>query len=202
MESGDKASASSLKLVITGTGHCGTGFVADLFNKAGLKCGWESVFTHEYTPQDGLERECSAMALPYLERGFESVEVLHLVRHPANYIRSQMTRADKLFSWEQGKFLRKHCPVAEQWVRGNKPTVAWCARFWMDWNHRITLFASETYSIELIEQHLPELFAKVKTSQLRRHEHAAYQDEPLPRLESLPFYPRLKRQAENYGYSL
>ncbi len=105
-----------LKYLVTGTGRCGTVYMARLLESVGIRCGHESIFgayglvfalrclsglqqcvdstcssgkgNRRYfgTPPDG---EASYLAAPYLASGlFQKSTVIHLVRHPLRVINS------------------------------------------------------------------------------------------------------------------
>lgn len=59
-----------MKVIVTGTGRCGTGFMARVLTEAGIPCGHERVFTHwgDVAPQidDPQLADASWMAVPWL----------------------------------------------------------------------------------------------------------------------------------------
>lgn len=101
-----------LKVIVTGTGRCGTNFMANLLTTIGLPCGHEAVFTPEgweraseilagrERPQnseisrdgeilsEGMELagDSSYAAAPFLAR--TDVAVIHLVRDPIRVVAS------------------------------------------------------------------------------------------------------------------
>lgn len=82
--------SSGLKLVITGTGRCGTGYVARVLQQAGVSAGHEQVYTPDgefHSP--GLEVDVSWLAMPFL-RSLRSRGVATglVYRHPAAFISS------------------------------------------------------------------------------------------------------------------
>lgn len=104
-------------LIVTGTGRCGTGYIAHVLNSVNVKCSHEGVFAAYHDAQgpvipDGLstdeeiigrvkkrhqnawwnwQADSSWMAVPYLERPeLEKMTVVHLVRDPKKTIDSMV----------------------------------------------------------------------------------------------------------------
>ena len=86
------------KLVITGSGRCGTGFVANVLTSLGFPCTHEGVFGPLQADMwRGQMADASWMALPYLEEldpvmAFDPPidRVIHLVRNPIDVFNSLM----------------------------------------------------------------------------------------------------------------
>ena len=87
----------ALRFVITGTGRCGTGFMAQVFLSAGVNCGHEAIFRHNSCDaslewmemQPEFEADSSWMAAPCLGMPeLENATIIHLVRHPKKVIDS------------------------------------------------------------------------------------------------------------------
>lgn len=56
-----------MKMVVTGTGRCGTGYMAKVLSGAGLPCGHEEVFgPHGWNPHSKLPADSSWLAVPFL----------------------------------------------------------------------------------------------------------------------------------------
>ncbi len=93
-----------MKYLITGTGRCGTGFMANVFTSVGLNCTHEQVFNRNglvYAleqielrrkyPEWGWAGESSWLASPFLMHpDLKDLIVIHLVRHPLNVINSNL----------------------------------------------------------------------------------------------------------------
>jgi len=78
------------KLLVTGTGRCGTGFMAALLNELGLKAGHEAVFSplaKVPLAWEDYDADCSWLAVPFGPFG-EFCHVMELRRHPWKIIRS------------------------------------------------------------------------------------------------------------------
>jgi hypothetical protein len=102
-----------LWLILTGTGRCGTGYMAQVLTSIGVNCTHEGVF-NPVNPQNsdrlpdemelrrrmklnqdevawGWQAESSWLAAPYLTvPEMETCTIIHLVRHPKSVIDSQM----------------------------------------------------------------------------------------------------------------
>jgi hypothetical protein len=79
------------RFLVTGTGRCGTGYVAQLLTRLGLPTGHEQVYNpHSLSTGEfrwGVERgEASWLAAPFLAH-FQG-DAVHLVRHPLDVIGS------------------------------------------------------------------------------------------------------------------
>jgi hypothetical protein len=89
-----------LKIIATGTGRSGTGFIAKLLSSAGIKCGHERFFSH-----GGLDKaeqiykkhwvgtigESSWLAVPFLDSDLlKDALIIHVVRHPKKVIESML----------------------------------------------------------------------------------------------------------------
>jgi len=88
------------KYLITGTGRCGSRFMAKVFASAGVPCGHEAIFSagglaEAYGRVKGTPAESSWMAAPYLDNPLlENATIVHLVRHPKHVIQSWKIFAD------------------------------------------------------------------------------------------------------------
>jgi hypothetical protein len=112
----DYFTKNELKIVATGTGRCGTTYVAKLLTSLGINCGHESVF--DYSNDEIIKKrivdknyrtlskvsqidndnwinpktitaDSSYMAAPYLDwPELKKVKVIHVIRNPLNVIRS------------------------------------------------------------------------------------------------------------------
>ncbi|WFE45310.1 hypothetical protein [Verrucosispora sp. WMMD1129] len=76
-----------MRLVVTGSGRCGTKYLSALLTAAGVPCGHEQVFNADGPPvwPAGLRADSSWMAVPHLPL---SCPVVLLVRHPLAVVRS------------------------------------------------------------------------------------------------------------------
>ena len=77
-----------MRVLITGTGRCGTGWMARALTAAGAPCGHEAAFTARRHGDCDWVAESSWLAAPYLDR-LDGVYVVHLVRDPLKTIASR-----------------------------------------------------------------------------------------------------------------
>jgi len=84
----------SLEYIITGTGRCGTGYLAQVFTGAGVPCGHEAIFGPDglggvVVGAPGVRAESSWLAAPFLDVPIcKDATIIHLVRHPQTVIES------------------------------------------------------------------------------------------------------------------
>lgn len=138
-------------IVITGTGRCGTGYVAKLLTGAGVDCGHEGVFKFDgwdkavkRLEETELEADASWLAAPYLDRLNEEDVIVHLVRHPKPTIDS--FRRIGFFNprtWRNhlpySRFTKDH--VIDAWE--HTTTKMRAAHFYYVWNRMIEELAPD-----------------------------------------------------------
>lgn len=120
------------RVAVIGTGRCGTGYVASRLRAAGLAAGHEEWWTLPGRPRtEGLDADCSWLALPAIEAGERPNVVVHVVRPRADVVTS-FTRL-RFFDRPTPylRFARAHCAAVSGW-RG--ATAA--GRWWDDWAAR------------------------------------------------------------------
>lgn len=90
------------RILVTGTGRCGTGYLAKVLTSVGIKTSHEGIFRPNQNieenikirltnPQWDWEGESSWLAAPWLEHWkLKELTIIHLVRHPKKVIDSQM----------------------------------------------------------------------------------------------------------------
>jgi len=149
------------KTLIVGTGRSGTGWCAQALNDAGVKCGHQSVFKHEHTLTGAVpswgdwDADSSYEAVPVLPKLYPNVNVILVIRHPLQVMRSWLEHG--AFTDEMptrfGQFwqvLQKHHPgVMEQ-----KQPEDRAARYWLEWN---VSAARSADAIAPLEQLTPRL---------------------------------------------
>ena len=107
---------TKLKIIVTGTGRCGTLYLSKLLSFCNIFCGHETIFDYsswntilqrifnnkklnlskiatdtygDYLIDKNIEADSSYMAMPYLNLNiFDSCKFIHLIRHPENVINS------------------------------------------------------------------------------------------------------------------
>lgn len=137
-----------LRLVVCGTGRCGTTTLARTLTELGLPCGHESCFTvlGIFQPP-GLEADSSWPAAPYLF-GLDC-PVLHLVRHPLEVLNSM-----EGIRFLDGGITENNC-LYEQYARRFVPELDGLTdsrerhmRFIVSWNRRIEARAVRRVQLE------------------------------------------------------
>ena len=87
----------SIKYIVTGTGRCGTMFLAKYLTSAGINCGHEVIFTNNgigvadrnLALNNYLIADSSYMSAPYLNNKIlKEAKIIHLVRDPIKVINS------------------------------------------------------------------------------------------------------------------
>lgn len=99
-----------MKLLVTGTGRCGTGYMARCFSRLGLLCGHEEVFTPYGPVKERMSKwhgESSWLAAPYVD-GLKGVRIINVVRDPYRVLDS-MNAIEGFWSNPYGRF-------ASQWL--------------------------------------------------------------------------------------
>ena len=200
-----------LKIVVTGTGRCGTLFFSRLLSGVGVKCGHEQVFSQNpLTLRDSSkwDADSSLFAAPFAGKlESKGIKVVHLVRHPVRCIESFLRMgyfdgenwSSSLIGWWQ-----KHCPFP--FDQDNEDSMA--VAYWIDWNEMI----GETHFRHRIEDDSGslldklgigwggELFSDKKCNTRAEYEH------PDRRLElgkvDEGLQEELFRLAESYGYEV
>lgn len=123
-----------MRVLITGTGRCGTGWMARALTAAGAPCGHEAAFTARGHGDCDWVAESSWLAAPYLDR-LDGVYVVHLVRDPLKTIASRAatpTFRPRLSG--HGRFAVHHAPDILR-GHGRVERSAW---HWVCWTRIIT----------------------------------------------------------------
>lgn len=138
-----------MKLLVTGTGRCGTHWFAECLRRAGVPATHEHAFGQTL---DGAQRawkaEVAWPAAAYLP--VAGAEVVHLVRHPLDTIASRMARGTfaevppspdqaKLGAWAAAR-----CPL----IRDGKTHLERAALHWVGWNQMIEPYADYFLRVE------------------------------------------------------
>lgn len=139
----------SHRLIVTGTGRCGTGYVSKVLQAAMVPADHERFFNpaHHEIPDWG-RADASWMAAPYLA-DYPDAYIVHLVRHPLRVIESLVSTY--LFEDEVSEpkapyagFLRDHAADAMKKDTPLERAVA----FYLDWVDRIESYASVRLRVE------------------------------------------------------
>ena len=127
------------RVVITGTGRCGTKWCATVLRLAGHFCGHEQVYSTHMLPSMRepdwwrYEADSSLAAVPYLAEMPRDIHRVLVVRHPFDYTRSVVGA---------GPFLERSQPAGLiEYVTREHPEVMRAdndkqaaLRFWVAWN--------------------------------------------------------------------
>jgi len=130
-----------MKYLITGTGRCGTGYIAMVLRSAGVKCGHENVFGQhgiEYARDNSQcwDADSSWLAVPFLNDPIlDDVTIVHLVRHPKDVIDSYLSMrfwTDPIYATFVAWPLQYLPDLRRYEAPGEKS-----AYFYLRWNRRI-----------------------------------------------------------------
>jgi hypothetical protein len=181
-----------LKLLITGTGHCGTGYVAKLLTDAGYVCGHEYLYRWKgFCPQDvppwgfspGVNwcAESSWPAAGFLnDERLKDTRIVHLVRSPRHVLRSLMP------------------PPPYSGTNVNLTASRIIA-----WNELVEEHADIRVRVESRRDILRQLELNVAGSFDDNRYNRHCKDDNYPTWDALPNtaqVARLRRMAERYGY--
>jgi tetratricopeptide (TPR) repeat protein len=103
-----------IDILITGTGRCGTGYMAKLLTSAGLPCGHEEIFSFTINKDRLIHNEkigeSSWLAAPFLSSTYlNDTTIIHAVRHPLHTVQS--LKRIKFFIAE-----RNYCRYVEKYL--------------------------------------------------------------------------------------
>lgn len=142
------------RVIVTGTGRCGTGYVSRILQKVKVPADHERFFNpwHHEFPEWG-RADVSWLAAPFLAR-YSSAHIVHLVRNPLDTVSSLV--AVKLFDDEfddefdgeavvpYREFIREHCPEA---FAPDDP-VERASEFYVRWNEKVEPYATQRIRLE------------------------------------------------------
>lgn len=151
------------KLLITGTGKCGTHFMSRLFADHGLNVGHESVFTvWGFKGWRDLVGDSSFAVPVYLKHVSNYDTVIHMIRDPLHVIQSNMG-SDFWSRGEEDPYLKFWMYEAPEVFVDNNP-LARAVRFVRLWNDvvrkRLSKY-SRFYFQQKIEEELDSRIVKV-----------------------------------------
>jgi len=208
-----------MRLLVTGCAGSGTGFIACVLFRCGVRCGHEQVFRNdgsiEWADFDAESSWLAADRLAGIEREPEIARV-HLVRHPVRVARSivrffdtaDVEIGDHLPEWKtQRDVVRKFLPEV---FEARTPIERFC-RYWQLWNTEIEKYVPWRVRIEdLVPENLVE-FCRVVGKPCSR-EQAATALWSMPTNTNTHWYrdPRIQPSdvrslaelADRYGYKL
>src|SRR3954470_22545237 len=121
------------RFLVTGTFRCGLSYTARVFNRMGIACGHEWVYTPDGVrryPEIAILGDASWMGVPFAKE-FDGL-VIHLVRHPLDVIGSLVGPArlrSSLARGPEGEYLARH------FVSGGD-LLDDAMRYYVSWNAR------------------------------------------------------------------
>lgn len=129
------------RVLVTGIGRSGTAYMAKLLTDVGLPCGHEKVYDSatKHNPDWGDARaESSWFSAPWVDRVPDRTFVLHVVRHPMNWLSSWVHTVwtpDRLMA-PPINYITRHTGI--DWAREVKEDVISASmRLWVSWNAMI-----------------------------------------------------------------
>ena len=147
-----KLHATHHKLLITGCGRSGTGYMSAILKKSGYD------ILHERLGKEGLVSWPMAVnyissSEPSLNDSFE--HTFHQVRHPLLVMTSWIHTVNNVRHPEWG-FVRQHIPE----IRLTDSLMVHCAKYWYYWNLLAEKKAEWRYRIEDLNQIFPEFMLR------------------------------------------
>lgn len=129
------------RVLVTGIGRSGTGYMAKLLTEAGLPCGHEAIYDSgtQYEPKwEQAQAESSWFATPWLDTVPDKTFVLQVVRHPVKWLSSWVHTVwskDRLLS-PPIKYITRHTGI--DWTReAREDVISASMRLWVTWNAMI-----------------------------------------------------------------
>jgi len=149
----------SKKILISGTGRCGTNSISEMLTDSGIACGHESIYSiyGVRNSWDLLDADSSWMAIPHFKE-FKGVRIL-LIRDPIPCVSSMMNVG--MFSGEKNVFIDR----LREWGYGFGVEEA--CRFYIETNQ--SLF--ENCNLVLDVNRLDEAFDPVLVKRRKRSNH-------------------------------
>lgn len=163
------------RVVITGTGRCGTGYMAHLFTHSAIPATHEAVYAPDGGDWEWQRIEASWMAAPHLNT-FDG-HVVHLVRHPLDVINSLVG----IEFWtnpvhdEYQTYAETHLPTVLEYDDPVEKSMVW----WVEWNRLIEPYADQRIRVEDVT---PEDLSVIAAEAGARHSPS----DMLPALHRIP----------------
>lgn len=130
-------------LVLTGTGRCGTGYMAKVLHEAGINTGHEAYFTPTGLSAADVTVESSWMAVPWLHAARRRSNIGLVFRHPASVISSFLGIEFFEHPSPYLDFLTSRLPE----IVGMEPIEAACHHY-VNWNLAALNSAHFTFEID------------------------------------------------------
>lgn len=162
----------ALKVLVTGTGRCGTRYFSKRLTSAGIPCHHELIgLTGLRGLKDRVQKfnvvaDSSWLAAAYLQHIPEEVTIVHLVRHPAKVIESLM----RMRFFYRGNLFQRYTDFAT----GSLPGIGSFSRvldraiyFYLQWNAKIVYNSRGQRILHRIEDNDHSLLHKLGTTRFR-----------------------------------
>lgn len=156
-----------IDLIVTGTGRCGTNYIANVLTSAGILCGKESIFNKTLRFKPELKADSSWYAAAYLDRYTSGnlPTLVHLIRHPLDVIRGWLFDFESYFSaYGSGKerpgdtFILDGAPK----IREAECCTDRCILFYCEWNKKIESYKDVfPYILHRVEDDVESLLEKL-----------------------------------------
>jgi hypothetical protein len=142
----------SLNVLVTGTGRCGTGFMAKFLTSAGLPCRHEQIFdvgdlfqAQQRLARTAYQAESSWLAAPFLSSTLlKNSKIVHLVRHPQQVVESLLRM--RFFADEPPDAYRRYQDFAYKHLPGLRSQPSEFERaafFYVHWNRLVERLGGE-----------------------------------------------------------
>lgn len=206
-----------MRLLITGTGRCGTLWLTKALVSLGIPCKHEIAYSLTQHGEGSWEAECSWLAAPYLNALANDTYVVHLVRNPLATIRSRLAWGTFRDSARvparrrlRGDFAIRHCPQ----IATGETELARNAIHWAEWNQlildnrpelgeelRLEDITDETI-LRLARIVQPNINSKSLPSRNNEHQQSPQVLGPPLTLSQLPNQARVLELADRWNYQL
>lgn len=211
------------RLLVTGCGRSGTGFLARVLTVAGLEArheGHSPAFKpHQHKwPDPWKGTEVSWLAAAHLDTLPENLPILHQVRNPLAVTRSFLgfgffTDPEKHQSGvgPYRNFMKHHAPEVALW---DEP-IDQCLQYWVTWNLKVERHAVLTYRLESLTPAAlcgllarvgvavppPRMEAAFRTAGTKTN-HRARAKLTAAQILKRPLGPMVAKLAGRYGYRM
>jgi hypothetical protein len=207
------------RVLVTGIGRSGTGYMAKLLTEAGAPCGHEAIYDSgtQHEPEWGeAQAESSWFSAPWLDTVPDRTFVLHVVRHPVKWLASwsqTVWRSDRLLS-APIKYITRHTGI--DWTReAQQDVISASMKLWVAWNAMIEASPTPTLRMRVEQDRepvvralrhlgnhrcppLPESAMNVPTDvNSRPHDELTWAD-----CKDRPGARRFREKAKRYGYDV
>lgn len=143
-----------MKLLFTGTGRCGTGYIAELFRRLGVNADHELTFgIHnmpriDYAIPGNISVSSSWLTVPFLEqikRDNPELYIIHLVRNPEDVIKSFLGIGFFNGENQYRMYIRDHYDMPAM-----NAGVGWLSEYWVRANRMIKPYRDEVAPLDRI----------------------------------------------------